>query len=102
VSLAVVLRPDAQADVQAARDWYEQQRPGLGRDFTDAVDEVLTRIAAFPKLYPVVLRDVRRAKLRRFPYLVYYRVLTDRAEVLAVLHGSRDPQVWQRRAQLPP
>jgi plasmid stabilization system protein ParE len=102
VSLPVGLRPEAQADVQAARDWYEQQRAGLGSDFTDAVDEVLTRIAAFPGLYAVVWRDVRRAKIRRFPYVVYYRVLADRSEVLAVLHSSRDPRVWQGRAQPPP
>lgn len=62
------------------------------------MDEVLARIAAFPGLYAVALRDVRRAKLRRFPY----RVLADRAEVLAVLHGSRDPRVWQGRVPPPP
>jgi plasmid stabilization system protein ParE len=28
---------------------------------------------------------------------VYYRVFTDRVEVIAVLHGSRHPQVWQDR-----
>jgi plasmid stabilization system protein ParE len=50
-----------------------------------------------PGMYAVALRDVRRAKLRRFPYLVYYRVFTDRIEVLGVLHGGQDPQVWQRR-----
>ena len=40
----------------------------------------------------MVLRDVRRGKLRRFPYVVYYRVLTDRIEVIGILHGSRDPR----------
>lgn len=51
-----------------------------------------------PEVYVVVLNEVRRAKLRWFPYLVYYRVLSDRVEVIGVLHGSRDPGVWQGRA----
>jgi plasmid stabilization system protein ParE len=84
--------------VQVARDWYERQRAGLGDAFTDAVDDFLVRIGAMPELYGVVLRDVRRGKLRRFPYLVYYRVLSDRIEVIAVLHSGRHPRVWQSRA----
>jgi plasmid stabilization system protein ParE len=44
-----------------------------------------------------VLGDVRRGKLRTFPYLIYYRVLSDRSEVIAVLHASRDPKGWQER-----
>jgi len=98
MSLPIVLRPEAQADLATARDWYEQQRPGMGDTFIDAVDEVHGRIAAMPELHPLVLRGVRRTKLRGFPYLTYYRVLSDRVEVIAVLHGSRDPSVWQDRA----
>src|SRR3954470_5179678 len=97
MSLPVVLRPEAQADLVAARDWYEQQRPGLGDAFADAVDEVLGRVGPMPEIYAVVMNGVRRAKLQRFPYLVYYRVRGDRVEVLGVLHGSRDPQTWQGR-----
>ena len=51
-----------------------------------------------PEMYAAAFRGVRPAKLRRFPYVVYYRVLADRIEVLAVLHGSRDPRIWQGRA----
>lgn len=89
----LVVRPEAQADLLAARDWYGQQRPGLGDDFSDAAEELLDRIAATPKLYPATLTS----KLRRFPYVVYYRMLADCVEVLAVLHGSRNPQIWQDR-----
>jgi plasmid stabilization system protein ParE len=98
MSLPVILRPEAEQDVEAARDWYEQQHAGLGQDFLDRVAEVLSRLGAMPELYPVVWQDVRSGRLRRFPFVVYYRVLADRVEVLAVLHGSRDPSVWQGRA----
>ena len=98
MSLPVILRPEAQDDVAAARNWYEQQGAGLGDEFIEALDDVLANIAAAPEAHQVIGRDVRRAKLSRFPYAVYYRVLADRIEVLAVLHGRRDPGVWQSRA----
>jgi toxin ParE1/3/4 len=97
VTLPVVLRPEAQADLLGTRQWYERQRTGLGDAFAEAAEQMIVRIQAMPELYEAVLQGVRRGKLKRFPYVLYYRVLDDRIEVLAVLHGSRSPQVWQDR-----
>jgi plasmid stabilization system protein ParE len=97
MSLRVILRPEAQADLLETRDWYDQQELGLGMAFADSVDEAVARIEAMPQMYAIVFHNVRRGKLRRFPYLIYYRVLSDRSEVLAVLHASRDPKRWQAR-----
>ena len=33
-------------------DWYEEQRPGLGRDFREMADAVIARIADNPLAYP--------------------------------------------------
>jgi plasmid stabilization system protein ParE len=98
VTLPVVLRPEAQAEFDEAFDRYEQQRPGLGVDFVERVQEVLDRIADAPTLYEQVFQDMRRAVVRRFPYLVLYRVEEHQIVVLAVFHGKRDPGVWQARA----
>ena len=97
MSLAIVFRPEAKADVLAAYDWYEEQQSGLGSVFVDALSGLLDRIKEMPRMYAVVFHDARRAKLRTFPYLTYYRVHADRIEVIAVFHGSRDPKRWQER-----
>lgn len=98
MSLPVGFRPEALDDVLLAREWYERQSPDLGQAFATRVEQLLDRIAATPELYAATFRNVRPAKLRRFPYVVYYRFLADRVEVLAVLHGSRDPRAWKKRA----
>ncbi len=97
MSLPVVLRPEASRDAEEARDYLESQRAGLGQDFLDRLNEVLARIGGMPEMYGVVWRNVRAARMRRFTYVVYYRVHDDRVEVLAVTHGSRNPSVWQSR-----
>ena len=75
MSLVSVFRPAAQTDLIQTRDWYEQQKPGLGERFSLAVDEAVTRVEAMPQMYVTVFREIRRVKLRTFPYLIYYRVL---------------------------
>jgi plasmid stabilization system protein ParE len=80
-----------------AQDWYERQASGLGRRFPDEVDVQVNRIARNPLHFPAMLADVRRARLRRFPYGLFFRHLQDAVYVIACFHSSRDPLIWQRR-----
>jgi plasmid stabilization system protein ParE len=98
MSLPVILRPEAEADIQETYDALEQIQGGLGGQFAARLREVLERIESMPELYGVVWQDVRAARLRRFRFVVYYVVFPDRVEVLAVMHGSRDATAWQSRA----
>lgn len=97
MSLPVILRPDAEADIQEIYNELEQRRQGLGRRFVGRVREVLQRIETMPELYGPVWQDVRAVRLKKFRYVVYYVVFTDRVEVLAVLHGARHPSAWRSR-----
>ncbi|MBX6315333.1 MAG: type II toxin-antitoxin system RelE/ParE family toxin [Isosphaeraceae bacterium] len=93
MSLPIRFLPEARAEYDAAADWYEQQKPGLGVDFT-----VLNRIAANPQLHAAVYGDVRKARVSRFPYVVPYREEPGEVIVIAVFHTARDPSIWQSRA----
>ena len=92
-----ILRPRAENDIQAAFEWYESQRYGLGDEFLVAVRERLEAIRKFPEANPVVYRSIRRALVSRFPYLIFYIVRPERITVLAVLHHARNPASWPRR-----
>ena len=97
MSHPVRLLPEAKAEFDAAADWYEQQRAGLGVDFVTHVREVLNRISAHPQLHPMVYGDVRKAVVRKFPYVVFYREEAGEVVVIAVFHAARDPAIWQSR-----
>ncbi len=97
MSLPVILRQEAEVDIQEARDQLEAVRVGLGSQVLSRVREVLTRIEKMPELHGKVWEDVRAARLKQFRYVVYFIVLADRGEVLAVLHSARDSAAWQSR-----
>ena len=78
-------------------DWYEEHRPGLGHEFREMAEAVIARIADNPFAYPERYRGARRALLRRFPYVVWYRALEDVVIVLACVHGRRDPRAIRAR-----
>ena len=97
MTLRVAFRAAARRELVEAAGWYELQRAGLGSAFLGEIDRCLASVAEHPSLYATVRGDVRRVVTRRFPYGLYYRIRADRIVVVAVLHGSRDPRVWQRR-----
>ena len=88
---------DAVAEIEAARAWYETQRPGLGDDFLGAVEITVESLLDFPDACPIDYRDARRCLLERFPYCLYYRVESDGLVVVALLHAARDPMGKRRR-----
>jgi len=98
MTLRVVMRPEASRDAEEERDYLESQKVGLGHVFVRRLRETLDRVGAMPDIYAIAARNVRAARLRQFAYVVYFRVCEDRAEVLAILHGSREVDAWKSRA----
>src|SRR4051812_1277521 len=93
----IILRQRAQDDLRSAFQWYESQRQGLGHAFLAAAEERLESIAEFPNASRVVYRQVRRAVVSRFPYLIFYVAKAQDIDVLAVLHHARNPADWPPR-----
>jgi plasmid stabilization system protein ParE len=94
----VVVRPAAAADIEDAFRWYRDKRPGLGDAFLEALRGAMLQVLEHPKAFPVLHRDTRRVRVRRFPYGVFYRVYPDTIVVVACMHGRRDPRRWRARA----
>jgi plasmid stabilization system protein ParE len=97
VNLPLIVNPEAEADLVDAKSWYDDVRPGLGDEFLRDVEDVLGGIRRMPELYGKVFQNLRLVLLRRFPYVVVYRVDEDQITVIAVYHTSRDPRGWQGR-----
>lgn len=93
----LVFRPEVRDELDEAYSWYENQQAGLGDEFLECVDEILNRICQMPESYAVVYSDIRRAVLQRFPYAIYYRIVSSRIIVIAIFHGRRNPKTWQKR-----
>ena len=95
--IPLLLTAEAEADVEEAFRWYEDQRPGLGTTFQHALDVAFLAVESRPATYPVIYRDTRRFLLPKFPYAIYYRVLEERIVVVGCLHAKRHPRTWRSR-----
>jgi len=91
------LTPEAEDDLDDTYAWYEAQRPGLGDAFLRALDATMATVQRQPEAYQLVDETMRRALLRRFPYAVFFEVVSKEIVVYGILHAARDPRAWKRR-----
>jgi plasmid stabilization system protein ParE len=92
----------AQAEVIDAADAYDQQSPGTGARFFQAVDDLVARLTTQPRMYGRVPRAprghaVRRALLPGFLYTAVYLVTATEVIILSVTHARSIRQPWRRR-----
>lgn len=97
MTVAVIFRSAALADIQQAYEWYESKRPGLGASFMAELGTTQSLIGTNPELFGKLRGDVRRAMLHRFPYAVFYVARSELVSVIAVMHHARNPKAWQGR-----
>ena len=80
--------------------WYDDDDRHLGEAFLTEVERVFQRIEAMPLTFAVLGEDdrIRRAVVRRFPYVVYFGLLaTGEPRIIAVAHGKRRHMCWDER-----
>ena len=100
----VIVLDEAEQELIGAEEWYEAQRPGLGREFTIAIGEAMERLAeAALAASPVVSVPesvrARRVFVRRFPYAVVFIEHDEDLWVIAFAHQHRQPGYWRERVE---
>lgn len=85
----------ARQDVRGAIDHYNEEEPGLGREFWGEVVACLERIQENPKAWTDLGSGVRRCLTHRFPYGVLYMLRDEKPVVVAVMHVRRHPDSWR-------
>ena len=93
----LIFRSEAELDLEDALRWYDQFDDDLPDQFLGALDDVLDEVQLYPRMYPVVDLDIRKAPLNRFPYGIFYIVYEDEIAVIGIVHDRRDPEVWMAR-----
>ncbi len=97
------IEPEAAAELDEAGGWYDDKRPGLGMQFLEAIDVVLTTSRDGPVLplqSQVLPRPAGPAGSRwALPLSCVYLETTTAIRILAVAHDRREPGYWQGRTQ---
>ena len=96
----IELHKQAEIDLVAACEWYEEQQIGLSKRFRSEVQFKLQIIGLNPKLYPKKYNNhLHFAPLRKFPYdIVYwYEEKLDTVFVTSIFNTKRNPEKFESK-----
>lgn len=90
---------DALQDIQNATGWYNEQLQGLGKRFQKQLIAQIGGLKTNASLYAIRYGNVRCMRLKTFPFMVHFTLDVDAllVEVFAVIHTSRNPEIWKER-----
>ena len=93
---------EAVLELELAVAWYEDQRPGLGAKFLQALRDTVRYAQDSPGIGKVEEEaperfDLRWYMMQRFPYALLVGRASGIRTVVAVAHLSRKPGYWKDR-----
>jgi toxin ParE1/3/4 len=90
--------PAVEEELRQIRDYYNQSSPGLGDDFIAAFEKQVLEIAKQPGRWMIVVRDLRRCLMCRFPFIIYFRqVDPETIRITVVKHSRGHPNLGRDR-----
>ncbi|MEW6173534.1 MAG: type II toxin-antitoxin system RelE/ParE family toxin [Bacillota bacterium] len=94
---SVVFLPEAEQEILEAAIYYESRASGLGIDYLSEVERAVQAVADSPHTWPIIEGELRRRLVRRFPFVILYRVEPEEVVVVAIAHLRRKPGYWRER-----
>ena len=95
----LIIEPEAESDLFIAFEWYQEQVIGLGHEFLISIRSCFARIERSPEIYREVIPELRRARVERFPFGIFYVTSEEFIYVVGVFHAKRDPNSWIKRVR---
>jgi plasmid stabilization system protein ParE len=95
--IEVNIHPEAEVEYEAALTWYFDRSPKAAERFESAFDEAIEAIRSSPNMFPMCDKHHRLVMSKRYPYSVIYRLVSNSAQVIALVHSKRRLRYWSDR-----
>lgn len=84
-------------ELEEAALYYGGVDDELGLRFATAAEVALAEIKARPEMRRKFDGEVRKTRLKRFPYALVYWVDSGNLRIIALMHLHREPGYWHAR-----
>lgn len=93
----LIVKPQAEIDLDEALEWYHDQNENLSLKFISAIEKALEKIQSNPENYQKRYNEIRIIFTKTFPYGIYYTIEENTIFVHAILHHKQNPNSAEQR-----
>ena len=92
-----IFHPEAEEEFLAAVAYYAERSPSAAERFDAEIRRLVAQIETMPRRHGPWRHGTRRARARRFPFIVIFVERPTALRIMAVAHIKRHPDYWQER-----
>ncbi len=87
------------SDANEIIDYYTMIAPRLGKAFRSEMMATIKTLPEMPERWPELENGVRQITLTQFPYLIYYRILSEsHIRITSIKHQKRESNLNRERS----
>ncbi|MEP6465570.1 MAG: type II toxin-antitoxin system RelE/ParE family toxin [Parafilimonas sp.] len=94
---SIILCDEAKQDILEITKWYDLKSIGLGDRFIEYLDEAVSKLSKNPGAYSFLYDEVRKIRLKKFPYIIFYKTHKQGVLIYGIIHTKRNPFVYKKR-----
>lgn len=94
---SIELSNEAEKDFEKSYAFYYENNPKVADTFFQNINRSFEKIKENPHTFPTVHKDVKKYVIKKFPFVIYYRLMNTIIRVIAIFHSSRNPEKWNER-----
>jgi len=77
---------------QIAEYYHVEAGAPFAQEFLEDLSKTVDRIKIWPRSFPIIRNDLRKATLRKYPFVLIYRIESeDLLRILSVRHHKQNP-----------
>lgn len=94
---SIELSDEAEVDFDKSYKFYSEDSPKVADAFFKQINLGFENIKQNPKSFLTAHKDIRKYVVKKFPFVIYYRIVHTVIQVIAIFHTSRNPEIWNER-----
>ena len=83
--------PRAKLEINDAFKWYSSKNLKLGKEFLKEINLIFDFLFFDPFLFIINEKGYRQVPLKRFPYIIIYRIFKDQILIQSVFNTHQNP-----------
>ncbi|MES2138386.1 MAG: type II toxin-antitoxin system RelE/ParE family toxin [Bacteroidota bacterium] len=88
----IIFRDKALKEMLSAYWWYENEKTGLGDLLLENINSSINTLNANPNAYQLIYKKFRHIPLKKFPFVLLYKIYPGEIVIFAVFHTKRNPK----------
>lgn len=100
MAFKIIIKPIVIDDTTDIVSYYDKESQLLGKRFYNQYLQSISKIETTPFAFSYVKSPVRRCKISKFPYKIYYSINSDTILILGVAHAKISNAFVRRRLKL--